>query len=330
MNRIALVYEISGNPYFGAPRQRDDRLSEYVQPSEVNEILRTLNAIGYDVAVVDGPTDLLARAPALKAEMRLVFNKSIGETGLERKIVVPAICQLYGIPILGTSGYGMTLARHKYHTNRLLKGIGLPVPDAQLFSPGDVGISWPFGYPAIVKPNHESDSLGISMRSVVHDHRQLVDGITELHREFGQAVIVEKYLPGEEWRVPVVGNGPDAQSLGCVGVAIGGKPLLGSLQTRDDVIHDRMTYYSPDNAALSLQAMQFAQRIHCAFGLQDYSRCDFRLDDTGSLFCLEVSTHPDLGPGSSFRVGAEASISTFDDLISKIVNCARLRYSPVA
>ncbi|HUJ10674.1 MAG TPA: hypothetical protein VL171_11665 [Verrucomicrobiae bacterium] len=326
---IGLVYEITGNPYFGTDQNKsEDRISEFPKPQEVNQIARTLKELGFGVEIIDGPQGLLERSADIRQRCSLLFNKSIGFRGLERKIAVPAVCQLYNLPLLGSTAYGMTLARHKYHANRLLAGFGIRVPNSILAYEGQYpngeGLAH-FRLPVIVKPNHESDSLGIDEDAVCGDSEAVKRRVRHVHERFHQAAVVEEFIGGEEWSVAVLGNRPDTKALGCAGVLKNGKRISGSLQTRLDAIGDTITYYMPTFGPAVVEAMECAVRVHELFGLRDYSRCDFRLDENGAPFCMEVSTHPDLDSESSFAAAAMQSISCYREVIGEIVRTAMAR-----
>ena len=333
--RFALVLEISDNPHFDQNRV----VSEYsntssfdlVTTSEISSIEAALVSFDRTVFRLDGPTGILTHVDELRSSDTLVFNKSRGFVGLERKLVVPALCDFYGVPYIGSSGYVMTLARNKYHTNRFLAGIGINVPSAFLISygdplPGDLPV-----HPVIVKPNYEAGALGISEKSIVSGTPAIQNNVESLHDEFKQPVIIEEYISGEEFKVAVIGNGRDAKAMGCAGVLRNGKPIVGSLQSREDVIFDRLSYYVPDSADLVEKAMKIAVDVHRATACRDYSRIDFRVSDDGStVLCMEVSTQPDLGEHSSFISAAKQSLSTYENVIRAIYTATLFRYKIVS
>ena len=328
MARIAIVYEISQNPLFESVGESNaDRLTEFAQPSEIDSIVSTLKDLGHSIGVIDGPFDLLQRAEDVRAEFDLVFNKSLGFKGIERKIHVPSICLLYGIPMLGSSAYSMTLARHKFHTNRLLAGLGYRVPGAVLMTGQNPPCLESLRLPLIVKPNQESDAVGISTDSVVNGHIEAIARARWIVKTFNQPAIIEEFIGGEEWKIPVLGNLEMAQAMGNVGVMRNGEPILGSLQTRQDLLERRLRHYAvPDNEA-SAEAKSLAEAVHRDLGLADYSRCDFRLDDEGQVYCLEVSTHPELNRHSSFIAGASIGGQSYSEILESIVRTALLRHA---
>lgn len=328
-NTIGMVYEITNNPHYrNLDVEPESPLSELVMPSEMDRISQALTVLGHEVEVIDGPWGLLRMADELKKKRNLIiFNKSRGLSGLERKIFVPAICQLYGFPLVGSSAYGVTLARHKYHTNRLLAGLGFNVPTASICYPGQCySINPNFNYPVILKPNHESGALGISEDSIFSDRHGIAEFIKKLHDTFNQPVIIEEFVDGEEWKVAVIGNGFSTKALGCVGVMRNNKPIVGSLQTRDDLLNERINYYRPQYSKLAKKAYDLSIRIHQVLECKDYSRCDFRIGKDGNLVCMEVSTHPDLGENSSFMQAAMQTIGDYETIIAAILEAFATRY----
>ena len=284
---LGIIFEMSDNPLFNDESNKlDDRLSEFANPSEINGLIRSFKEIGSNVKVIDGPQGLLNNIASLKPRCDLFFNKSIGFRGLERKISVPAICQLYNLPLLGTSAYAMTLARHKFHTNRLLNGLSILVPRAAIFDRDRKADLSSLRFPVIVKPNHESDAVGISENSVCKNKKDALERAEWVTEKYAQDAIIEEFISGEEWKVSVIGNNESTYSPGIVGVMREGKAIIGSLQTRNDVISHSLDYYKPKKSQHKQQAINIATYVHKAMGLLDYSRTDFRIGEDGLLWNL--------------------------------------------
>lgn len=323
---IGMIYEITGNSNFSAATSEyDDLLSESAYPTEIDDICSSIKDNGFSLEIIDGPMDLLNRHVELKSKCNYFFNKSIGFKGLERKVAVPAIGQLFNIPIIGSSAYSMTLARHKYHTNRLLLGLGLKVPFAYLIY-SELSIPVVSIFPVIVKPNAESDSLGISEQSICFTQEEMISQIKEILAKFNQPVIIEQYIPGDELKVAVIGNGVFSKAMGCVTAQRNGKSLEGSLQTRHDVLNKAITYVSTTSESLSQKASSIASYIHQVFELRDYSRCDFRVGEDNELYCMEVSTHPYIAMhDSSFVIAGLQNYANYNAVIKAILDAGIAR-----
>jgi len=90
-------------------------------------------------------------------------------------------------------------------------------------------------------------------------------------------------------------------------------------------INDTLTYCEPTASRQVAEALDIAVRVHKALGLQDYSRCDFRLARNGTVFCMEVSTHPDIDPESSFACAGRKVLRDYPSVIQAIVEAAASR-----
>ncbi len=325
--KIGVIYEITGNPYFGDTTVKySTHISEYVYPSEINDICQALTELGHTYEIIDGPLGLLQHINNGQ-RCDLYFNKSIGFHGLERKIAVPAIALIYGLPIIGSNAYTMTLARHKYHTNRLLYGMGFNVPWAKcIYNINDLDqLEYPF--PVIVKPNEESDSLGISELSVCHSKNEVYKITNYLLSTFKQPVVIEEFIDGEEWKFSIIGNGDNVHVYGGVNSLKNGIPMIGTLQTRDDILNNTLSYTGIPHNSKYKKVCLLAESIHRLIGLKDYSRCDFRLrgDD---IFCMEVSTHPFISNSeqySSFVAAAKQELMDYKYIIDKIIRVSHER-----
>lgn len=104
-----------------------------------------------------------------------------------------------------TSAIAEGIASEKDLTKRLLRAVGVPVPDGQIV--GSPAEAWEaaqdIGLPVVVKPSDANHARGVSL-----DLREQAD----IEKAFGVAdaegseVIVERYIPGDEHRLLVVGG----------------------------------------------------------------------------------------------------------------------------
>ena len=76
------------------------------------------------------------------------------------------------------------------------------------------------------------------------------------------------------------------------------------------------------------RAQDLALRVHRALKLEAYSRVDFRMDDEGRIWCLEVNTLPGLTSGSLLPRAAAAVGIGFAELCERICKSALERRKP--
>jgi D-alanine-D-alanine ligase len=83
-------------------------------------------------------------------------------------------------------------------------------------------------------------------------------------------------------------------------------------------------YYCPadldDSIAYAMQTD--ALRLHNACDFKGYSRVDFRLNDQGEWFCLEINTLPGMTETSLVPKAAQAAGLSFEELCKLILDAA--------
>ncbi len=104
-----------------------------------------------------------------------------------------------------TSAIAESIAQDKELTKSLLGDAGIPVPRGRPVE--DAEDAWAaaseIGGPVVVKPRHGNQGKGVTVNISA---REQVLKAWEVAREFGSEILVERYLPGHDFRLLVVGN----------------------------------------------------------------------------------------------------------------------------
>jgi len=113
---------------------------------------------------------------------------------------------------------------------------------------------------------------------------------------FGRSVMVEKFVPGRELTVSVMGERP----LAVTEITTGHGFYDYDAKYADG--GSRHVIPAPIHADVYAKALELSERAHAALGCRGVSRADFRYDDTdgepGALYMLEVNTQPGMTPTS--------------------------------
>ena len=214
----------------------------------------------------------------------------------ENAVWVADVLDELGIPYIGPSTRTMKDLIGKFSTHEILAKASVRVPRHVLCPPsqaGDVDF-----FPAFVKPNGESRSVGISDRSVAETPEELEKQIAFVRKELGQAALIEEYLPGREYTVMVIGNGQRREILpGRVTVDkshYGKYPIL-----RSDLRGVGLTKVSIPEEHRE-EAAELAAAACDALGCDDHVRIDMREGADGKLRIMEVNGIPGLKPVKSW------------------------------
>jgi D-alanine-D-alanine ligase len=206
-----------------------------------------------------------------------------------------------------------SLGRHKFHVTALLRSSGIPVPATYSFVPGTGwldGLRPVPGSKIIVKPSHEAASIGVDLHSVTEcddDIDSFVAGRAEL---FGQAMTVQEFIRGHEVEVPAFLFEKAWFTPVAVGLSIGGiRPLNSRFLDYETVATDGYEFYEyvACNQTVQEQLFVHARRAVSVLGLRDLGRVDFRIDENGNAWVIDVSTSPYLSRHSSFSFAASLS-----------------------
>ena len=104
-----------------------------------------------------------------------------------------------------TSAIAEQIAQDKQMTRSLLKAIGVPVPEGQTVANSEE--AWEaaeeIGMPVVVKPQFGNHGRGVTTNCRT---KEQVVAAYDNAREHGREIIVEKYIPGCDYRLLVVGN----------------------------------------------------------------------------------------------------------------------------
>lgn len=104
-----------------------------------------------------------------------------------------------------TSAIAESISRDKDLTKRLLASCGVPIPEGQVAaSPAEAWeVAQDIGLPVVVKPSDANHGRGVSLDLRT---QEAVEAAYALADAEGSDVIVERFIPGQEHRLLVVGN----------------------------------------------------------------------------------------------------------------------------
>jgi D-alanine-D-alanine ligase len=267
----------------------------------------------------------------------LVFNlcESLGGDS-RHEIVLPALLDLAGLPYTGSGPLALGLALRKDRCKHLLRVHGVPTPPGitiarvgELLAPELTTL----GYPLIVKPTREDASVGIDRFSVVHDGAQLRKKVVDLLERFRQPILVERFIPGREIYVSLLGNDPVAP-VGMHEIDFSTLPrdlprivsYRGKWQTASAEYRGTRPVRAEGLSHAERAALESAAcAAFAALGLCDYARVDIRLAEDGTPYVIDVNPNCDLSDGAGVSRAAGFSGVGYAELIERICHTALAR-----
>lgn len=275
----------------------------------------------------------LARRLAAGERWDLVFNIAEGIRGRSREAQVPALCELFDQPYTFSDPLTCGLTLDKPLAKRLVRDSGLPTAPFMVVETWEeaarLAEAATLEPPLFTKPVAEGSSKGVTARSRVDRLADLPEVCAELLRSFRQPVLVERYLPGRELTVGIIGDAGDAgaEVAGVMEVSfVSGSDEAYTALNKDEW-QERVRYRLLDGEPLADRAREVALGVYRALSCRDAARVDLRCDEHGEPCFLEVNPLPGLHPVRSdlpilWRLGGNA----YPDLVGRIVDAAARRW----
>src|SRR5207237_9938436 len=173
-------------------------------------------------------------------------------------------------------------------------------------------------FPVIVQASQEHAGVGLDRQSVVHSKKALKEKVREILRTYSQPALVQRFLPGREFNVGVVG-GNRLRVLPLAEVSYAELPAeippimsyaATWVETSVEYQNTSVVCPAPVEPELTQRLQQTALRAFRAVGGRGYGRVDMRLDELGEPRVLEVNCNPCLDEGLGLaRAADKAGIS---------------------
>mmetsp|Transcript_32287 Transcript_32287/g.52163 ORF Transcript_32287/g.52163 Transcript_32287/m.52163 type:complete len:395 (-) Transcript_32287:360-1544(-) len=235
--------------------------------------------------------------------------------------------ELLDVPYQGAGVLASAVALDKLATKVMVEAVGLPVAKDAVVRRKDIGgtldeakliaAAEELGVPIVVKTPKSGSSVGVE---VVDSVAALLKKASEYWGEGPSYLLLEQFLPGREFTVPVLDN-PDGEPEAL--------PLI-EIRPKNARFFDYKAKYTagetdeicpaPVDEDLRLELSRLGVAAHRAVGCVGYSRTDVKLDANGRPHILEINTLPGLTSASLLPQAANVSGLTFPQLIQRLLH----------
>ena len=253
----------------------------------------------------------------------VAFNAMHGEYGEDGK--VQQMLETHNIPYTGSGVLSSATAMHKRLARDIFDASGILTAPAVSVSSDDDPSSRAAGavrkmlFPMVVKPVSRGSSIGVA---VVNNIYNLVLAI-EKALGYDKEVLIEKYIGGREATCAVLEDFRGEKHYAFPTVEIVPPPYKKIFDY--DCKYDGATreicpgrFSEETNAAIKRAAVA----AHISIGCRHYSRADFRIDEKGRPYLLEVNTLPGFTSESLYPKAASAVGLEFPQLLEHLITLA--------
>ncbi|MCX6101915.1 MAG: ATP-grasp domain-containing protein [Proteobacteria bacterium] len=329
--KVALVYNLKRKEVSDPEYEHE---AEFDSQQTVDTLRRTLEGFGLTVALVEANKELTENLK--QSQVDVVFNIAEGSNKRAREAQVPAICDLLGVEHTASDATCLAITLDKAITKKLLSQDGILTPQYRLYQGSSRGVESGLRFPVICKPNHEGTSKGIGDTCVVKTQEELEQEATRQWKKFREPILCEEYIEGREFTIGVLGNST-LKVLGPMEILFnsqGGKYPVYSFEAKhvEPTANPIFSLVCPVSLGRELdrKIVAFAKKCFWSLGCRDVARIDFRVDNTGNIFFIEINPLPGLAPNfSDLVILAEKSGMAYDGLIRRILTPAIQRWRNV-
>jgi D-alanine-D-alanine ligase len=299
---------------------------------QVEEIAENLNTLGYEPTILPFSPDLVGVKQMLRAlKPHCIFNlvEAVeGDSQLQH--LAPALYDHLNIPYTGATTDALFITTHKVLAKKWMSMS--QVPTAEWLALENPPMSTPvFPERYIIKPVSEEASVGLDAMAIVTvlGREDLANLVRERQRLLGKACFAERYIEGREFNLSLLGrpSGVDAMPPAEMNfdypegvpkiMDYKAKWVEGTLEYEGT---QRTFDLSPDDQGLVEKLQHVARQCWNLFHLRGYARVDFRVDQHGQPYVLEINANPCLTSGSGFPVACEKAGLSYADMVQRILD----------
>ena len=281
---------------------------------------KALKERGYAVTEIDVARDIEALVKALTPLPDVVFNALHGRGGEDG--CIQGVLDMMGATYTHSGQQASAIAMDKNRSKEILQPQGMPCAEGALVHIDDIRAGRvPIDPPYVVKPNNEGSSVGVYIVREGDNKPPL--GLDDW--QYSDLALVERFIPGRELSVSVMGMEPQKSEALAVTEII----------ARSDFYNYEAKYANggsehiiPANINKDVynEALRLAVFAHEKLGCTGVSRSDFRYNDkqpgVSGLYYLETNTQPGMTPTSLVPEQAAYKGISFGDLVEWMVENA--------
>lgn len=322
--RIGLIYD-TFKTYPWTEGDPPDADAEYEPEATVDALAETVRYMGHTPVRVGTAFDLREELDN-GLELDAAINIAEGAHSRNREAYAPILLEMAGIPCLGSDALTLSVTLDKAWSKDLVAAANVPTPAHRVFAAGsEVSASDLPEFPLFVKPRYEGTSKGITPQSRVETVSDLRSEVNRVLAAYGQDALCERFVEGGgEFTVAVVGHDPP-EALPVLQRAVEPSTGIGlhALEHRGAQSANREWDYELAGTLdrdLEDRLRTLAVRVFKTLECRDFARADFRVDEEGSPWFLEVNPLPTFAPDDTFAIIAEIMGRDYVDYLAEVFN----------
>jgi len=284
---VGLVYSDVRREYFPTEAQY---LTEKDALSDAQVIASYLEKMAIRPILYPGNEALTERLRIDKPDMVINLVGSI--RGIEYlAATIPGTLEMLNIPYTGAGILGESLVYNKFLVKKLLEQNGVPVPRYQLFITANDILDPTLRFPLISKLNEIHGGVEITKQSISENEKHLRERLKYLIATYKGSAIIEEFIAGRELTgILLEGLNKKVYLAEKVFHKQDEKYVFATFE--DQWTRGSFSYQKYDDALLR----EYVRKAFDITRMDDYSKFDIRMDQSGRYFFIDSNSNPAFGP----------------------------------
>jgi len=337
MNNLTLAFLYNVRHKYPDPKDPGTIVdADFDDPDTISWMLKHFKRCGYDVIPIEANEKAYFSLYENREKIDIAFNYAEGMYGNDREAQIPAMLEMLSIPYTGSSPLTRENGHNKARMKDILIANNVSTLPFQVFKTSKDKLDKGLFFPLIVKPVAQGSSAGITNSSVVATEKELYKQVLFILDLFKQPALVEPFLSGREFSVPMIGNPPK---------------LLPIIESKHDILPKKYLPLDSLEVKWIFEEESKGANFSCpakiseslkkniqeacfgawqSIGYRDFCRIDLRCNGGEDPYVLDINAPglipPEVSKTSYFPLSARVAGIEYDELLKMIIDEARKRY----
>lgn len=289
---LGLVYDVpaklENSDFIQFP---NDATMEWENQKTIDTILKTWQSLGFDVILFPLDQSFFTQWEKYSSSCHLIHSVAEGFGSIARESWIPALCELSGIPSIGSPPFAHSLCMSKFHCKQICMHLNIPTAPFHFIQSMEdfLNIDSSFFVSKVfLKPNGEGSGMGIDASfSICSSKKEAEQTATELLHKYPEGILIEKYLQGPEYTSAIIGTPPQILPIAQIEVETG---IYGASDKGKDFMGEKVTFPSI-NPKIKKIMEEGSLKLFSSLPMSDFVRIDWRTDLNGeNVYFLEANT----------------------------------------
>lgn len=289
--KIGLVYDIPEElKNFESVVFPLDARGEWEDQKTIDTIIETWTLLGAEVILFPLKESFLKQWSEQARSCTLIHSVVEAFGSLSREGWIASLCELSGIPYIGSSPFAHSLCMSKSHLKQICRALNIPTAPSYFLQTREELLKLDksvFKHPVFLKPNGEGSGMGIDASfSICQTQKEAIEAAENLLQKYPEGIVLEKYLSGPEYTTAVLGTPEEFLPIAQIEVDDG---VYGASNKGKDYMGERVTFPTlPENTQQMMKesSLKLCQQLW----IYDFVRFDWKTDGEGTMYFLEANT----------------------------------------